>query len=99
MMLFFWKFSYLTKEFLKLESDLDLKWTWKYQTSTFPKFEKPILEPSKPNPKVLLQKMGNFSFVIGMNLEPPDLVHPPKPNLEPLKLPKKDRTTNQVRFK
>ena len=39
MMLFFWKFSYLTKEFLKLESDLDLKRTWKYQTLNFPKLK------------------------------------------------------------
>ena len=52
MMLFFWKFSYLTQEFLKLESDLDLKQTWKYQTSNFPKFEKTHPGTFQTEPKV-----------------------------------------------
>ena len=78
MMLFFWKFSYLTQEFLKLESDLDLKRTWKYQNSNFPKLEKTDPEHSKPNPNFLLQRMGNFSFVIGTNLKISNL-EPPEP--------------------
>ena len=60
MMLFFWKFSYLTQEFLKLESDLDLKQkqTWKYQTSNFLKLEKTNPGTFQTKPKVFTSENG-----------------------------------------